>query len=113
MALLPAAEAALLATTLLYFSIALAFGIATVAFVEVTPPQLRGEVVALYLLVGNLVGLALGPVSVGALLDSGIPAMASVGHSLALVCAVAGLPSLWLLWRARAAFAAAAGRVEQ
>jgi MFS family permease len=112
-ALLPAPEPALLATMLLYFSMALTFGIATVAFVEVTPPQLRGQVVALYLLVGNLVGLALGPVSVGALLDSGIPALASVGHSLALVCTLAGLPALWLLWRARAAFGAAAAGVEQ
>lgn len=113
MALLHAAEPALLADIPLYFSIALTFGIATVAFVEVTPPPLRGQVVALYLLVGKLVGLALGPVSVGALLDSGIPSTASVGHALALVCAIAGLPSLWLLWRARTAFAIAAARAEE
>jgi copper(I)-binding protein len=37
---------------------------------------------------------------VGVLTDSGIPLLAPVGHALALVLVLAGLPGLWWLWRA-------------
>ncbi len=48
-----------------YFALALCFGVATTAFAAVTPAPLRGRMVALYLLVGNLFGLGLGPPLVG------------------------------------------------
>ena len=102
--LLPSSGWALAAVGLLYFSIAFTFGIASLAFVEVTPPRLRGQVVSLYLLVGNLLGLMLGPTSVGVLIDTGITQLTSVGGALAIVCLLAGAPSLWLLFRARAAW---------
>ena len=91
----------------LYFAIGLTSAVATIAFVEVTPPRLRGQVVALYLLIGNLVGLALGPVSVGSLMDSSITALSSTGHALAAVCAATGVPALLLLLLARRRYAAA------
>jgi len=92
---------------LLFAALAVTFSIASLAFVEVTPPRLRGQVVALYLLLANFVGLALGPPGVGILTDWGLPGLAAVGSALALICLVAGLPGLWWLWRARGAFAAA------
>jgi len=87
-------------SAVLYLAMAATFGVASLAFVEVTPAHLRGQVVAIYLLFANLLGLMLGPTAVGVLTDSGIPLLAPVGHALALVLALAGLPGLWWLWRA-------------
>jgi copper(I)-binding protein/predicted MFS family arabinose efflux permease len=84
----------------LYLAMAATFGVASLAFVEVTPAQLRGQVVAIYLLCANLLGLMLGPTAVGVFTDSGLSLLASVGHALALVMVLAGLPGLWWLWRA-------------
>ena len=84
----------------LYLAMAATFGVASLAFVEVTPAQLRGQIVAIYLLFANLLGLMLGPTAVGVFTDSGIPLLAPVGHALALVMVLAGLPGLWWLWRA-------------
>jgi MFS family permease len=94
----------------LFCATSVTFSIASLAFVEVTPPRMRGQVVALYLLLANFFGLALGPPGVGLLIDSGLPSVASVGASLGLVCLLSGLPGLWWLGRARQAFAAAAAR---
>lgn len=101
------AQLSLVLAGVLFAALAVTFSIASLAFVEVTPPRLRGQVVALYLLLANFVGLALGPTGVGVLTDSGLPSLASVGAALALICIVAGLPGLWWLLRARRAFAAA------
>lgn len=101
------AQVSLMLAGLLFAALAVTFSIASLAFVEVTPSHLRGQVVALYLLLANFVGLALGPTGVGLLTDSGVPALAAVGAALALICLVAGLPGLWWLSRARRSFAAA------
>ncbi|MFM7625207.1 MAG: MFS transporter [Gammaproteobacteria bacterium] len=90
-----------------FLALGVTFGIASLAFVEVTPPRLRGQVVALYLLIGNLVGLALGPTGVGALLDSGWSWVTGVGTALAATCLAAGFPGLYWLWRSWRRFTAA------
>lgn len=90
-----------------FLALGVTFGIASLAFVEVTPPRLRGQVVALYLLIGNLVGLALGPTGVGALLDSGWSWVTGVGAALAATCLAAGVPGLYWLWRSWRRFTAA------
>ncbi len=102
--LLSTAGAAMAGVMVLYFAVALTFGIATTAFVSVTVPQLRGQVVALYLLLGNLVGLGLGPLIVGALMDHGGATLRQIGPALSLVCSAVALPSALLLQRARNAF---------
>lgn len=94
----------------LFCATSVTFSIASLAFVEATPPRMRGQVVALYLLLANFFGLALGPPGVGLLIDSGIPSVSSVGASLGFVCLLSGLPGLWWLRRARQAFPAAAAR---
>lgn len=101
------AQLSLMLAGVLFAALAVTFSIASLAFVEVTPPRLRGQVVALYLLLANFVGLALGPTGVGVLTDSGAPGLAAVGAALAVICLVAGVPGLWWLWRARRRFAAA------
>jgi len=101
---------ALMLAGALFAATSVTFSIASLAFVEVTPPRLRGQVVALYLLLANFFGLALGPPGVGLLTDAGWSAIATVGAALGLVCLLAGLPGLLWLGRARGAFAAAAAR---
>jgi MFS family permease len=88
------AQAAILA---IFFAIALCFGVATATFVAVTPPPVRGRMIALYLLCGNLVGLGLGPPSVGWLLDRVIGPSGHVGSALALVGLCACVPGFALM----------------
>ena len=99
-------QAALIMVGVAFLALGVTFGVASLAFVEVTPPRLRGQVVALYLLIGNLVGLALGPTGVGALLDSGWAWVTGVGAALAATCLAAGIPGLYWLWRAWGRFTA-------
>ncbi|NBU25846.1 MAG: MFS transporter [Gammaproteobacteria bacterium] len=100
-------QAALVTVGVAFLALGVTFGVASLAFVEVTPPRLRGQVVAIYLLIGNLVGLALGPTGVGALMDSGWAWVTGVGAALAATCFAAGLPGLYGLWRAWRRFTAA------
>ena len=89
----------------LYLAMSITFGIAPLAFVEITPPRMRGQVVSIYLLLSNLLGLSIGPPLVGVLTTSGIDVFATVGVALAAVCLVTGLPSLLALHRARGHYA--------
>ena len=91
-----------------YFAIALTFGIATTAYVAITPAPLRGQVIAIYLLCGNLLGLGLGPLLVGAIADHATGRLHDIGAALALVCVVTAVPAVWLFQRARSRFARAA-----
>ncbi|HEX8419270.1 MAG TPA: MFS transporter [Sphingomonas sp.] len=68
-----------------YFALSLCFGVATAGFVAVTPARLRGRMIALYLLIGNLCGLSLGPPAIGLLLDGALGAPLRVGTALALL----------------------------
>ncbi|MBA2934810.1 MFS transporter [Sphingomonas sp. CGMCC 1.13654] len=88
------AQAAILA---IFFAIALCFGMATATFVAVTPPAVRGRMIALYLLCGNLVGLGLGPPSVGWLLDRVVGPSGHVGSALALVGLCTCVPGFLLM----------------
>jgi MFS family permease len=90
---------------ILYFSLAICFGIATAAYVTVTPSHMRGRIAALYLLLGNLFGLSLGPPTVGALLDHVFHDKVMVGASLAVVGAVCAGPAFLLLFGVRHRYA--------
>ena len=86
-ALAPSAGLAQTGIALLYFALALCFGVATASFVAVTPAHVRGRMAALYLSVGNLAGMGLGPPLVGWVLENGLDQPARVGWALALVAA--------------------------
>lgn len=105
--LLGSPQSALVMVGVAFLALGVTFGVASLAFVEVTPPRLRGQVVAIYLLIGNLVGLALGPTGVGLLMDSGWTWVTGVGAALAATCVAAGIPGLYWLWRAWGRFTAA------
>jgi len=96
----------------LFCATSVTFSIASLSFVEVTPPRMRGQVVALYLLLANFFGLALGPPGVGLLTDSGVSFFGPVGAALGVICLLAGIPGLWWLARARRAFVPLTKRLE-
>ena len=58
--------------------------------VTVSPNQIRAQATALYWIVKNLIGLMLGPVSVGLLTDRVFGDAGKVGSSMAIVSAVFG-----------------------
>lgn len=95
--LLPGALLAQLAIAVTYFAMALCFGVATASFVAVTPPAIRGQMIALYLLLGNLLGLVLGPPSVGYILQYIVSDPSEVGVGLALVACVSVVPGFFLI----------------
>lgn len=95
----------------LYLGVALCFGVATTAFVMVSPAALRGRIVAIYLLFGNLLGLGFGPPSVGWLVDHVLRDSARVGMGLAIVAAATLVPGFLLLLAARRGFVARAEAV--
>lgn len=95
--LAPSALAAQGAVMLIYFTMSLCFGVATASFVAVTPSAIRGRMVALYVLTGNLVGLGFGPPSVGLVLEHVLGDTERVGTAIALVAAFSVIPGAILL----------------
>ena len=56
-----------------------------------TPNEMRGQIVAIYLFVINLIGLAIGPSAVAALTDFYFRDDMAVGMSLSVVTVVASI----------------------
>ena len=77
---------------------------------QITPNEMRGQVVALYMVMTGLVALTLGGLSVGLLSDHVFTAPCGVAPSLAVVYLSCGVVSAVLLLYGRAAFAVAAER---
>lgn len=80
-----------LALTLLapgLFFCAMPFGCGTATLPLVTPNRLRAQVVAIYLLVANLLGLTLGPTGVGLISDFVFRDETMIGVSLAIVAPI-------------------------
>lgn len=99
--MLPALSAFLLAPTLPASLVALGLTVAGFSMAqaaapaviqEITPNRFRGRVVALYLCLGGLVGIGLGPLLVGFALDHAAKGAAALPAALALV----GLPGALL-----------------
>ena len=76
----------------------------------VTPNQLRGQIVAVYMLLFAFAGVAVGSVTVGVLNDYVFTGPAGVASSLALVCAAGGLIGIALLLYGRTAYIEAVSR---
>lgn len=78
---------------LLFLSLAIFFsafqgGIAGGALQLMTPNRMRGQIMAVYLLVANLIGLGLGPTVIAATTDYVFQNDAAIGRSIALCAAV-------------------------
>lgn len=83
---------------------------ALTALNQVTPNQLRGQVVAVYTLLFAFVGVAVGSVAVGVLNDYVFTDTRGVAPSLALVCALGGLTGIALLLYGRSGYLTAVQR---
>ncbi|MFK7915510.1 MAG: MFS transporter, partial [Pseudomonadales bacterium] len=79
--------AMILLSAAIFFS-AFQGGIAGGALQLMTPNRMRGQVMALYLLVANLIGLGLGPTVIAATTDYVFANDAAIGQSIALCAAL-------------------------
>ena len=109
----PAVVVAVLAPTLPVFIAALAVTLValpgltllpSLVVQQVTPPRQRAQVVALYLLVSNLLGLGVGPALAGVLSDTVFRSSGGMGPALATIGAVALTGATILLLLARAPY---------
>lgn len=94
--LLGDAWAGLAAFAVFCFAGSMPYGAAGAALTEITPNQMRAQVVAIYFFVQNLAGIGLGPTAVALLTDRLFGDDLAVGRSLAVITAVAA-PSTLLL----------------
>lgn len=78
--------------------LAIAQTAAPAAIQEVTPNRMRGQLIAVYLLLGGLLGIGLGPTLVALITDYVFADELMLHWSIALSAAPASLLGLWLCW---------------
>lgn len=100
LAVAPTARWAAAALAPLCFVVALPFGAASAALAERTPPRLRGQASALYLLAVSVLGIGLGPTAVAVVTEHVLGDAAALRQAIGWVCALAGLAGAALLRRA-------------
>ena len=76
-----------LAVPSVFFS-AMPFGCGTATLPLITPNRLRAQVVALYLLCANLLGLSLGPTAVGAITDYVYKDPTQIGKAMGIIAPI-------------------------
>lgn len=84
------------------------FGVGPALIVETAPAPMRGQFIALFTGVLNLLGVGIGPVAVGAITDYVLVDPAAIGHSLLIVTLIACALACPLLLLARRSFAGTA-----
>lgn len=86
---------------------------ALTALNQVTPNQLRGQVVAVYTMFMGLVGIGVGAVVVGVLSDVVFPDPTGIAPSLAIVSATGGVAGIAVLWYGRRDYQGAVERARE
>ncbi len=86
--LMPSPTLALLCLAPTVLSLGMHVGLAPAALNFITPNQLRGQVIAIYLFVLNLVGLGAGPTIVAVITDYGFGDTAALRYSLSVFAVV-------------------------
>jgi MFS family permease len=71
---------------------------APTAVQEITPNRMRGKAVAVYLLIGGLLGIGFGPMSIALVTDHVFKSDDGLPYALALVGGPTALLGLWLTW---------------
>jgi MFS family permease len=79
-------------------SLSLAQAAAPAAIQDVTPNRMRGQAIAVYLLIAGLVGIGFGPTAVALLTDRVFHSDAALPYSLAVVGTTMALAGLWISW---------------
>lgn len=101
--LVPDATLALALFASAIFAFAFPSGASIAAIQEITPNEFRGRTSALYYLTMNMIGLGLGPVSVGLVSDYVLHTDQQVGLAMAIVVAISGPLAAGGVWMARRA----------
>jgi len=94
------------------FGVAVPFGVAPAAIQEMMPNQMRGQAAAVYLFVVNLIGIGLGPSTVG-FLSTKVFGEDKVQYSLMAANGVANILSIVLLFLGMAYFRRSLGYLDQ
>lgn len=95
------ATVALIASAACFALMGFPGGLNACSLQTITPPRLRGQASAIYLLVGNILGLALGPLCVALLTDFVFADKDQVHNSLQIFAVVCLPLSAFLLWRVK------------
>ena len=90
---------------------AVPFGVGPAAIQQLVPPAMRGQLIALYLFMINLIGLGVGPTAVALVTDHVFHDDRAVNLSLFGVAAIAYIGAIGLLWRGLPRFAASRDRL--
>jgi len=101
--LMPNAWAAFIMLQLNTVGIAILSATAPTALLNITPGQIRGQVVALYIIVISIAGLMLGPTSIG-LMNDYVFGEEGIRYSTALVPLLVGVPILLTVRGTRRAY---------
>lgn len=97
-------EVALAFSALSFFMMAFPAGIIYSSLQTITPPNLRGQAAAFFLLVGNILGLGLGPLAVALVTDVIFSNQQQVDQSLQVVALLTMPLSAVLVWKVRRFF---------
>jgi MFS family permease len=107
--LMPTGELAFAVLLFNLVGLAMVSALAPVALLNITPSEIRGQIIAIYYLVISITGLVLGPMTVG-LMNDWVVGEEGVRYSVALVPVIFGLPVIalmrWALKSYRAEIAA-------
>ena len=104
--MMPSGDLALVALMPASLGPAMTTAAGSIAVVNATPNQMRGQTMALYLLTLSLLGLSVGPTAVALLTDYAFQDPMMIGWSIAVVAVLSSSFSLWMLSRCLKPFAA-------
>jgi MFS family permease len=107
----PALCCALLGIALV--GLAIAQTAAPPAIQEVVPNRMRGQMIAIYLLLGGLLGIGLGPTLVALITDHVFHDDSMLHWSIALAAAPMSLLGLWLCWSGQRPYASTRAKLAE
>ncbi len=87
------------------------YGLGQAALVQITPPDIRGRVAAIYTIMGAC-GNALGPPIAGFMNDVVFPEKEGVSSSLMTMCVFFGVVGVSIVWSSRKAFRVSLARAQ-
>ncbi len=102
--LMPTASLSLIALTVLFFAQVAGHSSVPVMIQEVVPNRMRGQIVAIYLLIAGLAGIALAPTVIALITDYVFRDEAAVGRSLSVVGLPASLIGLAVAFRSQRSY---------
>jgi MFS family permease len=94
------------------FAGSMPYGAAGAAFQDITPNQMRAQVIAIYFFFLNLAGIGLGPTVVALITDEVFGNDLAVRYSLVIVAAIMAPVSAMLLWKGRRSYKECLASVE-